>query len=573
MSAAALLGLFLVQPAHAADPLVAALQPELDRAADALALPDAPGPHVIQFLGYDIDRLWVEARLGALLHDELRPARGLEIGVRVGTPALDSTNFVAGWRGDGFGRTGLVHDDHGPALRQDAWLLTDRLYRQAVETLAIKEAALARSATVVDVPDYAPPAATVHDGGRGAGLDAETLRAAAREASAVFREHPGIEWSTVLVAAESGRRIVLNSLGTEVVLPYDEVCLRILARVRAPDGTTQADHSSHLVRSAADLPSTAQLRAEAQALAQRLERWSAAEATSESYVGPVIFEGDAAVSLFRHLLMGAFNGTPPEEHPPDGSRTFVFSGETGESPPAMRPMRRVLPPGFDVDDDPLRDPALPSSFTHDIEGVPSQPVALVRDGIVRRHLASTTPSEHEPQSNGHARGSGASLPRAMASNLLVKAPSPRSPRRLLKQAHRLAADYELDHVVVVRRIADPSIERFGQPFTYDFRGGGPATPAPVEVVRVFADGREELVRGWRFGELDRRLLRDIVAAGPSTTATVYGTPTGMLPRAPSEGVPVTLTVPDVLVAELELRPGTNNAQKAPPVPSPVADAG
>jgi predicted Zn-dependent protease len=573
MSAVALLGLLLAAPVHAADPLVAALRPELDRAAASLTLPGAPGPHLIQLVGYDIDRLSVEARLGALLRDDLRPARGLAVGVRVGTPDRDSTNFVAGWGGDGFGRTGLVHDDHAPALRQDAWLLTDRLYRRAVETLAIKEAAQARSAVVVDLPDCAPPPVVVHDGGRGVALDAATLRSAAREVSAVFRDHPAVEWSTVLVAGESGRRVILNSLGSELVLPYDEVSFRTVARVRAPDGTTRTDHASHLVRSAADLPSTAELRAEAEALAERLERWSTTEATSESYVGPVIFEGAAAVSLFRHLLMGAFNGTPPEEHPPDGSRTFLFSGETGDAPPAMRPLRRILPPGFDVDDDPLRDPALPSSFTHDVEGVPAEPVVLVRDGIVRRHLASTIPSEHEAQSNGHARGSGASLPRAMASNLRVQAASPRSSRRLRKQAMRLAADYELDHVVVVRRVADPSIERLGRPPALAFGAGDPGFPAPVEVVRVYADGREELVRGWRFGELDRRLLRDIAAAGPSHTATVYGLPTGSRPTGPSQGAPVTLTVPDVLVTELELRPGKENAQKAPPAPSPLADAG
>ena len=573
MVAAGMLALVCAQEAAASEPLVEALRAELDRAAAELRLPDAPPVHLIQYNVDDYVRVQAHARLGAMTSDNLWQARRLAVGVRVGSPEFDSANFVAGWRGGGFSSKSLVLDDRPDALRQDAWLQTDRLYREAVENLAIKEAARARMAVAVDVPDYSPPAPLRHDGGAHPAAELARLRDVAKQVSAVFRVHPGIEWSTVYATSETGRDIVLNSLGTEVIVPHSELVVRIVARARAADGTAQVDHATHIVRHMDQLPPTSQLEQEAEALAQRMEAWSALEATSESYVGPVIFEGDAAVELFRHLLMSAFNGTPPEGRPPEGSRTIFFSGATAEGQPAMRPMRRVLPEGFDVVDDPTIDPSLPSSFTHDIEGVPAQRVELVKDGIVRRHLASATPSEHEPQSNGHARGSASSLPRAMASNLQVRPRSATSSRRLRKQALRLAADYDLDHVVVVRRVADPALSKVGLPPSYDFAESGAGFPPPVEVVRVYADGREVPVRGWRFGELDRRLLRDIAAAGPSQTATVYGLPTGKLPSSPTAGVPVTLTVPDVLVTELELRPGTENAQKAPPVPSPLADGG
>ena len=45
---------------------------------------------------------------------------------------------------------------------------------------------------------------------------------------------------------------------------------------------------------------------------------------------------------------------------------------------------------------------------------------------------------------------------------------------------------------------------------------------PIEVVKLFADGREEPVRGLRFVGADRRTLRDIVAAGKT------GSPVQML---------------------------------------------
>jgi len=556
--------------AAADDVVVDALQAELDRTAAELALPDAPRPHTVLYDYTELEVVRARGQLGTLVSSGARPSRRLGVGLRVGTPQLDSANFRTGWRDrDGFDSKSLVVAPDADAIRHDAWLLADHLYREAVENLAVKEAARARRATPKETPDYVPAAGAVHRGGRAEAVDLARVEQVAREVSAVFRGHPGLIWSEVRVVAETGRRVALDSRGTLVERPTSEVVVVVMARVQADDGMSMVDHLSYVVRTPADLPAIQTLQADAKALAERLEAWAELPVVSESYVGPVLFEGDAAVDVFRRLLLPALQGTAPEERPSEGSRTFNFGSDGGGS--ALRPMRRVLPPGFTVVDDPLADPTLPSSFEFDDEGVPAEAVVLVTDGIVRRHLASTTTGEHTRESNGHARGMTPSLKRAMPGQTTVTSDRVLSDRKLQRSAMDVAGDYDLDHVVVVRRLSDPRLSGAGLAPSLNLGSSGDGgLPPPVEVVRRYADGREEPVRGWSFVGLDRRALRDITSAGSSTTRTIL-----MAPEpgrgGPSYGVPVTVTAPSVLVAEVELQPGGGNADRPPPVPSPLAE--
>lgn len=558
-------------PAHAGDPVVDALRAELDRSVAALALPGSPTAHTLHYDLLDVQEVEVQAQLGALVRVLDSPERTLGVGVRVGSPELDSANFVAGLRGDGFDDRRLVEEDHVIGVRHDAWLTTDRMYRQAVENHAIKQAALARQASTDDTPDYVVPSGVVFSGERGGTIDAPALSEMARSISAVFRDHPGVIWSVVDVRAESGRRVVLDNHGTTVSLPHETVSVSILARAQAPDGAELTDQVLHVARTPAGLPSSAQLEAEASALASRLEAWAQLSAETESYVGPVLFEGDAAVELFEDLFLPTVLGTPPPGKPPRGSRTFFLPSETDGEGGAMRPMRRVLPAGYTAVDDPQVDLSRPSSFTHDAEGVAGQRVNLVRDGIVRRHLSTCTPSEHEPESNGHARGAPGRLQRAMASNTTVAPDRELSDRKLLKAALAVSADYELDYVLVVRRLGAPWLSSAGKsPFRDYASDSDPMRVAPAEVVRRYADGHEEPVRGLALTGLDVRDLRDIVAAGTAHTQTRLVFPPGS-GRWDARRLPVTLTVPSVVLSEVELRPASDNPEQPPPVGPPVAD--
>jgi TldD protein len=335
----------------------------------------------------------------------------------------------------------------------------------------------------------------------------------------------------------------------------------VVGCARSGDGEVMCDHVMRVVSRPDQLPEMDALAAEVDALAVRLEVWRAAPREADEWVGPVIFEGDAAVEVVQRLLVPAVVGTAPRETATDDfSRVSVADGGLGLN-------RRVLPPGWSVVDDPGADPALPSSYTFDDEGVPGQRLSLVEDGLVRDLLMSRVPGDDLQQSNGHARGSVGTLLRGTPSNLSVTPDRARSDKKLFDQAFALARTYGLDHVMVVRRVADTDVG--SSQFRAAFRSSTSERtdlPAPVEIVRRYADGREVVVRGLAFHAVDRRTLRDVVGAGRSTTRTVlYGG------SGPTGGTPITLTVPSLLVSEIELVPMEGAASRPPRVTSPLAE--
>ncbi len=560
-----ILSLLLFTGPATADPAADGLRAELDRNMAELSLPDAPSPY---FISYELMDTWdisVIASLGGIIEDSRQPERQLGVAVRVGSPELDNGNFKASWQSDGFVDGKLVLADLALPLQHDAWLLTDKAYKGALENLARKEAARRNKAKSDRPPDFTLVEPQVHQGEAAPAGDGERLMQLARELSAVFLQHSGVEASRVYGVSSCGRRVTLDSGGTQVARPYRETDLRVVASARAEDGSTVWDHASWTVSTLDDLPPQEEMLAATQDLAQRLEAWRELPAAEEEYVGPVIFEDQAALSLFRVLLLPYLSGTAALEK---GKTRW---GSRDDSRPTLRLRRRVLPQEFHVVDDPLADPDLPSSYAYDDEGQPAQRVSLVEDGVVRGLLASRTPGKDVAESNGHARGFPGELLRGMPSWVVVRADAQRSERRMSKQALRLAQDYEQDFVLVVRRIGDPSIP-FGARHLRRHRSsdGPPEMPAPVELLRRYADGREEPVRGYRFEGLDRRALRDIVAAGEGATDSFLMTPdSDPYGSGATYGLPVSLTAPAVLISEVVLQPDEGSGEKAPLVPSPL----
>ena len=284
----------------------------------------------------------------------------------------------------------------------------------------------------------------------------------------------------------------------------------------------------------------------------------------EEYVGPVIFEGRAAAGFFQQLLVTGMGGTPAREQP-RSDMSMIF-GESSDAP--LPEKRRVMPPGWRVVDDPSAHPELAVGGAVDAEGTPTQRVEVIEDGVVRRLLASRTPSKHSAGSTGHAAGFESDLKRALPTSVEVEPAKRVSPRKLVKQAHSLARTYELDHVMVVRQLTERNRldERGFSMFRSDEQ---PALMPPIEVWKVYADGREEQVRGLEFSGIDRRALRDIVAASGRYEAVYSMTPSGGF-GAGSRGLPVHVSAPAVLVSEMALTPTQGQREPPSPVPHPLA---
>lgn len=535
-----------------ANPLVDALVEELDRAPE-LSIPEAPPLYHTRYHLVQADQYELTAAFGSVLEEDDRPFNQLGVELRVGSPAYDNTGF-GGWE-DGFLRAQLAMEPTPLDTRQVAWRATDRAYKQAIEQHARK------SAQFEAPPDYPgdywmPEARTVDDGER-PDLDVPTIRELGLALSERFTPiGDALLSAEVHVGMEAGDVWLVDDLGSRIHKPLAEVTLRATAALRTDDGELLTDDRLWSVQTTDQLPSREAMLAEVDALRDALVERAQAVPLAEEYVGPVVFEGEAALALFRYLLVPQLEGTPAEI-PFDS-----FFGDLGEQKASVRVGRRVLPEGWSVVDDPRANPSHPASFEHDWDGTPTQAVGLVADGIVRDLLMSRVPRKGRTP-NGHGRTFLGTRASGRAAIMDVDPGKVRATKKLHRRALKMAAAYGHDHVMVIRRLQEHSVRNLHARTSF-FGGDAPPLPPPVELVRLYTDGREEVVRGATFAGIQRYVLRDIAMAGPLRSGTFLasldGDPTYL---SPTEGMPTALTAPDVLVREIELVPGSRDPRDKP----------
>ena len=548
----------LVLSTLAAEPLEEAVHLELQRAPE-LHLPDTPAPY---FVSYDILDGVVHsafAEQGDLVSSHRELHRTLRVEVRAGTPELDSSNFQAFGEPDGIMQRQLPVEDNVLALRREIWLATDAAYKQAVEQLSRKEASR-RDDPSPRPPDRVPGQPVRYEGAEpDAAATPDKVAELVRTLSGTLAAFPDVEVAQAVGRDWQGRRLVVTTEGTEISMPTGYTVFRVEGTSRLPDGSTVTDSRSWIVRNVEELPDVPTMRAEVEDLGKWLTALRVAP-IEEDYLGPVLFEGPASQELFSQLLPSEIAGTPPIEQERSGPL------DTNGTPTA-RIGRRLLPDGWTVVDDPTTGRGL-GSYRFDHEGTAPRRVELVKNGVLRDLLMSRIPRRDLAGSTGHGRSIGSDRRAAVPGVVIVTPNHLVAPAALRKRALRLAAQTGRDYYLVIRRLLPPALS---ESLDIGISGEGPlpGLTFPYEALRVYADGREVPVRGLQFSGVDRRALRDIVAAsaGAGPIDTLDGSPgAARFQIGPTGGFPVTWDVPTVLIAEMELTGQGGGEPRALPPP-------
>lgn len=543
-----------------------ALTEELQRNVAELSLPEAPPVYHLRYQLATISQIEVEASRGLLIERDQTPWNGLGVELRLGDAQFDNTNF-GGWRNGTTSRS-LPAQLTPRAAKLDAWLATDRAYKDAIENYARKEAQFSPPKDYPGDYELLTGAPTQAAFAPAALPDTAPLEQLALDLSAAISD-ARLHTSVVHVAAEAGALSTLDTEGTRLTRPVAEVTIRALAHLRAADGMLLTDHRLWTSPSTDSLPTAAAMLAEVAALQTGLLALADAPTLDDEYVGPVLFADDAARDLFRYLLVPQVEGTPS----PIPFDTFL--GGVGERATHSRLNRRVLPPGWHVQDAPDRDPAGSGAMAYDLEGTPARAVDLVDDGIVETVLMSRIPRKDVAGTNGHARGWIGSRLTGRATQLVVEAPRLRSERAVHKQALKLAKAYGRDWYLVVRRFQEPSVRAVGAGgtmFSFGDDDSSLGLPPPLQVIRVSAKGDETTLRGARFPSADRWALRDIIAATGRNEGAYLATRSGkpLDDDGPTGGLPTWISAPSVLIGELELVPAPGDPREVPRLPPPSA---
>ena len=534
----------------ATDPpaLEAAVRAEMKRAMDGLRLPEQPAPHHISVQVLDGHYVTIFTQDGSIISTDEGPHREARIDVRVGSPEMDSGNFLASFGNrDGTHLRGLHHEDVEIATRRELWLALDTAYKGATEVYASKKAARGERENVFP-NDWAKSEALHLEYGPPPATEKKALMDRVNAITSAVGPIPYLETSAFLGHDWQGKRLIMNTEGTQAWIPTGRVVVRGEVIGRAKDGARLRNTRSWVAKTAKQLPTADIMKAEILAAARWVEKIQSAP-VERDYLGPVLFEERAATELFRQLLHPEISGTPPPESAPDPMSDDAIPV------PNARIGRRLLPNKWNVTDDPSQQTDHASHYRYDHEGVAVQSVQVIEDGVLRDVLMSRTPRLDKTTSTGHGRTIGADRRTAMPGQVLVQAPRGKPESKLRKMALAAAKSAGLPYVLVIRRITPPALS---EDFEFAMTGDGPLaglTP-PEEAYRLYADGREEPVRGLQFNGVDRRVLRDIVANGRTSTPIQMLDGSGTSERftlGEAGGVPVSWTAPAVLITEMELR--------------------
>jgi hypothetical protein len=548
-----------------ADTILKALNDELARSM-TLRLEGLDTPYFIQYAVADSTSYHISAAYGALVRSDQNRSRALVGQLRVGSDALDNSNFADGGRFGG-GRSGLSAstalptDDNYAALRHAIWQATDSQFKEALQTLTRKRAFL-KERNLEDRPaDFSKTAPTVavKDPAK-LPFDRNAWEEYVRRISSRCRDFKSLENADVDLMAGMENRYLVNSDGSRVRDGETETLLRITLEGQSEDGQWLSDHLSYFAPTPQELPDLTKVLSEVNELADRLTRALRAP-TLDEYSGPVLFDGLAATQLFRQVLGSGLTGLPD----PIGSpRRPAQSGDDLDN----RLGKRILPQTFQVYDDP-RDVKYEKTFLAghyliDDEGVPAQRVSLIVDGKLEGMTMSRTPTKHFTESNGHGRRGGSETARAALGCVFVEANKGLSPEELKKEL-LTAADHEgLKfglRVAGLQSRAGAGGPR-GGPGRFR-RGGGAARTLgdPIYVYKVYvSDGHEEAVRGCEFTSFDLQSLKRILAAGRDRTVQ-----NNVIGATPSSSI----IAPAVLIGEVELTQIKPEGERKPLLEAPL----
>jgi len=542
-----------------ANPVGRALEEEVKRAMDVLSQKGDPKPYFISYEVNEIKTAEVSASLGALLESSVDKSRYLDMDVRVGDYAFDSTHQFRGQRGgndQALSRPGSIimpTDDDVAALKSVIWLETDRRYKAAVERIISVKA---NRDVRVEEEDRSGDMSREKTERSIAGIKDTPINVGEWEKkiksySAMFKGFPELFDGQAGFTSTITNQYFVNSEGTSVRHGTIQFRVYLMGRTRADDGMDLQRFETFDAHTLEGLPSETTIRQTVEKMVKDLKGLRTAPVT-EPFTGPAILSGRAS-GVFFHEIFG---------HRIEGQRNKNESeGQTF----ARQVNQQILPTFISVVDDPTTEKVgsidLNGFYTYDDEGIKARPVNVVENGVLKNFLLSRSPVAGFEESNGHGRKQAGFKAVGRQGNLMVKAantvPNARLREMLIEEAKKQGKQFGL------------LFDDISGGFTLTGRDSPQSFQVtPIMVYRIYVDGRpDELVRGVDLIGTPLTSFSKIVAA--SDKLDVFNGFCG----AESGYVPVSAVSPAILTTQIEVQKKAKSSERMPILPPPGAVSG
>ena len=535
-------------PVRGATPVLDAMKQELQRSVETLSKQPTP----LYFLSYEVTgnrRYSVRASFGNITGSSEGENAVVDVDLRVGSPELDNSHSIRGDSLANFPRYAYQRAPLGDpeALRSILWRRTDQQYKAAVERLAKVRANVRVKVEEEDqAGDFsAEPAQKWLEEPLPLDFDRSPWEEKLRRYTAPFSGSGHIYRANATLSANVETRWYVNSEGSEIRTSQSYYRLMIMAYTKAEDGMELPRYESYFSFTPEGLPDDGEVLETVEEMIADLEALRTAPLV-DPYTGPAILSGRASGVFFHEILGHRVEGHRQKRE--DEGQTFKKMVN-----------QRVLPETFSVIFDPTvrrRDSMdLVGAYRYDNQGVKARRVPVIEKGVLKNFLMSRTPIEGFSRSNGHGRKQAGLAAVARQSNLFV-------------EVTRSHSRQELKAMLI------DSLKREDKPFGLyfkDVQGGftmtGRVRPnafnvLPTLVYRIYADGREELVRGVDLIGTPLTAFSKITAADDRIESF------NGICGAESGGVPVSSVSPAILVSQIEVQKKEKSPERLPILPPP-----
>jgi predicted Zn-dependent protease len=466
------------------DPVVLkAMKDELKRSMDELKLEDYERPFFISYKIADTREVNINASLGGLLRSADYPARNKTVRVMVGSyefndESLDLNHSAK--RSDNNEIDMPLGDDYY-GIRRSLWSTTDAIYRAAAMSFKdnvnfVQE----QKKDISEMPHRSfakAPVTQVLEKGPAHHIDQRELEELAKELSVIFRDYHDIIKSNVTIHCAHTDFYFINSEGTVNITADNIANITVNAQTKTDEGEVIVDQIVHTRLTTDKLPSLDSLRDEVRKMAERLSTLRKIPVFKDTYTGPVLFLGTAAVDVISTSLF-----TTGEALISTKNITNTYSTSNAKLG------RKILDDRFTITSMPklrsFNGQELLGSYQVDNEGVvPPDELVLIESGVLKNLLSDRTVTKEGVTSTGHGLGPGV---------IIVNAANSLSVEELKYQLMESAKDEGLEYAIIIRHFSSGAIRT-------------------VNTYKVsLQDGSEELVRAATVRAINMKSLKHVM---------------------------------------------------------------
>lgn len=387
------------------------------------------------------------------------------------------------------------------ALREESI----KAYTSAVEHLDNKKNKLKDSPKPekeISVPEFRklPPIEWIGRSAVNENTPIDTMKHLAERLSTVFLDYPELMNHKVYIRQRRFDHYRFTSEGQKIMMPESQFTIFADADIKTENGLCITKKYRRHVNRLEDLPSEKNVADELRQFAESIIKESKAKVAKDIYIGPVLYEGEAAAEIIaENAIYYAHSYSYPTENVYD--KTYLYLG------------KKIFPKQLDVyqlgEDSTYNGVNLMGYNPVDANGQKPMTLKIIENGILKNMLSARAPSAGSNLYTGNEwfNTIGALiLPKFSAGILHIKSEEAIKYEKLRKLLLKSAKDLGYEHAYIVR----------------DSR------TAPQELVQVNTrTGEEELVL-WQFEKPSRQEFKR--AYGVSKEEIIYNNESDMFDK-------------------------------------------